>query len=132
MDFLSGEILIKHWCTCSYNIIRKFIITSVYEVQESNIVSCLHDRVFLRDVCQNAISKVDSRNTSPITHCRCRIIMPVCRHSFHICGVELSGYPPFNIIYSFLCLKTFVRVRVHCYGCFVFIVLRQLWILHRR
>lgn len=42
------------------------------------------------------------------------------------------AYPPCNIIYSLFCLKTFVRVRDHCYGCFVFIVLRQLWILHWR
>ena len=45
---------------------------------------------------------------------------------------HFTAYPPCNIIYSLFCLKTFVRVRDHCYGCFVFIVLRQLWILHRR
>ena len=45
---------------------------------------------------------------------------------------HFTGYPPCNILYLFLCLKPFVRVRDHCYGCFVFIVLRQLWILHRR
>ena len=52
--------------------------------------------------------------------------------SLSLLRTKHSGYPPCNIIYSFLCLKTFVRVRGHCYGCFVFIVLRQLWILHRR
>ena len=30
---------------------EKISITSVYEVQESIIVSCLYDRVFLCDVC---------------------------------------------------------------------------------
>ena len=57
------------------------------------------------------------------------------RFLFHVvksCCALWTAYPPCNIIYSLFCLKTFVRVRDHCYGCFLFIVLRQLWILHRR